>query len=103
MNSRFEGSVGSYVILTLTNAILVSLTLGIATPWAIVREYRWRYNNQVIDGKRLVFEGRGGDLFGKFIIWVLLIIITLGIYVFWVARNLERWRCENTRLIDIAG
>ena len=43
---------------------------------------KYRINHTIINGQRLSFVGRGGDLFVNWLKWILLTIITLGIYGF---------------------
>lgn len=50
----------------------------------------------VIDGKRLVFDGKGVQLFGQYIKWFLLSIITLGIYSFWLNIKMKQWVVSHT-------
>lgn len=94
--SKFTAGLGSLIGLNITNFLLVVFTLGFGIPCAICRKYRWLYKNQVIDGRRLVFEGKAGSLFGQWIKWILLSIITLGIYSLWVPIKKQKWITEHT-------
>lgn len=49
-----------------------------------------------INGRRLEFFGSAGGLFGRWLLWLLLIIITLGICSFWVHPRLTKWKVEQT-------
>lgn len=93
--SKFTGGLWSLIGLNLSNALLIIFTLGLGTPCAICREYRWLYKNQVIDGRRLVFEGTAGSLFGHWIKWMLLGFITFGIYFFWLPIKQQKWITEH--------
>jgi uncharacterized membrane protein YjgN (DUF898 family) len=57
--SRFDGHVGEYIGLSILMFILVVCTLGFGVPWAVCILHEWRMNHLVIDGKQVVFEGRG--------------------------------------------
>jgi len=93
LNSRFEfdGGAATYVATAIAGFVVIVLTIGICTPWAIVMRYRWRTKHTLIHGYRLRFTGTAPRLFGMWIKWWLLIIVTLGIYGFWVAPRLTRW------------
>jgi uncharacterized membrane protein YjgN (DUF898 family) len=58
--------------------------------------YGWEAKHTVINGKRLVFDGKATQLFGNWIKWLLLTIITLGIYSFWIGISLKKWRVKHT-------
>ena len=97
--TKFSGSVLAIFLFPLWAGPFCLITLGIATPWVLCIVMRWICNNTTRNGKRFIFKGTGGGLFGRFIIWWLLTLITLGIYSFWSIRNQIRWVVEN---IDIA-
>ena len=99
MESRFNGTVLDYFIYSLGAGLLISITLGIATPWAVCIWMRWICKNSTLNGKQLSFKGSGGGLFGHFIKWFILTIITFGIYSFWAGRNMIRWIIENTETV----
>ncbi len=100
---RFKGTGGQFFVKYLVNALLMGITLYIYTPWALCDYRKWFLENteiveqgQVIGG--FTFEGKGGTLFGKFIVGMLLTIITLGIYYFWFEVNLKKFNYENTKI-----
>ncbi len=96
--SRFTGGLlgmmGTFVIMM----ILICCTLGIALPWAICIWQNWVVTHTVIDGKQMVFDGTGGQLFGNYIKWLLLCIVTLGIYSWWLPIKFRQWTTMHTHL-----
>ena len=100
--SKFVGTVGGYLGTAILASLLTSITLGIAAPWAICMILNYVYSNMVIEGKRLVFHGKGGSLFGSWIKWVLLTFVTFGIYGFWVPVKVLSWITENTSFEEVA-
>ena len=98
MGSYFKGGLASYVILQITNIILIVFTLGLAAPWAITRTYRWEIENTIIDGRRLIFNGSAIGLFSHWIKWWFLTLITFGIYGFWVHIKVIDWKARHTHL-----
>lgn len=81
---------------------LVSIiTLGIGYPFMYCVKKRWECKHTFIDGKQLVFDGKGGQLFGNLIKWALLSIITLGIYYILKGKILMiEWGTKHTHYLD---
>jgi len=94
--SKFDASVLEFVLYSIGTSLIISFTLGIATPWAVCFMYKFVISHIVLDGKRLVFDGTGGQLFGNWIKWLIFIVITCGIYSFWVAPRLIDWIVKHT-------
>ncbi|MCB1190523.1 MAG: DUF898 domain-containing protein [Leptospiraceae bacterium] len=61
-------------------------------------------NLESIDSEKTInylkFYGSGGDLFGIFIVNLLLSIVTLGIYSFWGTVKITKYIYENTELLE---
>lgn len=98
--SYFDGGLLQLIGWKLLGGLIILLTLGICTPWAICMEYNWEVKHTVINGKRLVFDGTAIKLFGNWIKWLLLCIITLGIYSFWLSIALKKWKTKHTHFAD---
>ena len=62
--------------------------------------YRWEAKHTVINGHRLFFDGTAVQLFGKWILWLLLTIITAGIYGFWAGIMLKKWKASHTHFAN---
>ena len=100
---KFDGGAATYVGTAILGALLTVATLGICYPFAVVLMQRWRAKHSLIDGKRLVFTGSAWGLFGRWLLWLLLIFVTLGIYLFWVGPRIELWKWEHTDFMVEAG
>lgn len=96
MESKFDGRLIGLIGIGILQTLLIAITLGIGTPWAVCIRERWMAKHTIIDGQRLVFDGKGGQLFGKYIVWLLLTIITLGIYSFWLSIKMKQWVVSHT-------
>lgn len=94
--SAFTGGLFSYVAHKMVAYLLILLTLGIATPWAIVFLKRWEVRHTIIDGQSLRFDGSAMGLFSQWIKWLLLTFVTLGIYGFWVNIKMKQWVVKHT-------
>jgi len=96
-SSTWDGGVLDTVVNSIVASLMITFTCGIATPWAICYMWKFIIDHVIIDGKRLSFDGNGGQLFGNWIKWFLLTIITCGIYGFWVIPRLYAWIASHTR------
>ncbi len=98
MESKFTGGLLGMIGIGILQGLIIGITLGIGTPWAICLKESWYVKHTIIDGYRLTFDGTGGQLFGNFIKWFLLTIITLGIYSFWLTIKMKQWVTKHTHL-----
>ncbi len=99
--SRFTG--GAFANFGRNFAVtLVSLiTIGIAYPFMKCWKLRWEARNTYIDDRRLIFDGKGGQLLGKWLLWVLLSIVTIFIYaLIRMPLNMIRWTTKHTHFED---
>lgn len=94
--SKFTGGLLGLIGISLLQGLLISITLGFGTPWAICMKEKWVAEHTIIDGKRLTFDGTGGQLFGNYIKWFLLTLITFGIYGFWLSIKMKKWIVKHT-------
>lgn len=94
--SQFTGGLLGLIGINLLQVIMITITLGLGTPWAICMKERWIAKHTIIDGKQLTFDGTGGQLFGNYIKWFLLTIVTLGIYGFWLDIKMKQWITKHT-------
>ena len=102
MNSNRSLGLLGLIGIALLQGLLIIITLGIATPWAVCIEERWMAKHTYIDGKQLVFDGTGKELFGKYIIWLLLTIVTIGIYALWLTIKMRAWTVSHTHMVENA-
>ena len=100
MESKFSGKVLTIFLFCIWSPVLLTISLGLATPFVTCTVIRWICDNSTIGGKTFKFNGTASGLFGRWIIWYLLSIITLGIYSFWATRNQIRWVVENLETVN---
>lgn len=98
MESKFTGRILGFIGIKLGSSLIISFTLGLGVPWAVVLKQRWITKHQIIDGQRLIFDGTGSQLFGQYIKWFLLSIITVGIYGLWVPIKIQSWVTSHTHV-----
>ena len=99
--SKFTAHIWSFIGRNILVVLLSIITLGIATPWALCSYQRWVAKHTIIDGREIRFEGRGGALFLKTLLWGFLTIITLGIFVYSFIVRLQRWIVRNTSFVVV--
>ena len=95
-NSEFDGGLLGLIGISILQGILITFTLGLGAPWAVCIRERWVAKHTIIDGRRLTFDGNGGQLFGNYIKWFLLTIVTFGIYGFWLSIKMKQWIVKHT-------
>ena len=96
--SKWEGCLLGAIGINLLMILITACTLGIGAPWALCMKERWVASHTVLDGKRLRFDGQGGELFVTYLKWYLFTVITIGIYGFFVPTKLKQWKVSNTHL-----
>lgn len=97
--SKFTGGLLGLLGINILQGILIMITFGLGAPWAICMKERWIAKHTVIDGRQLVFDGTGSQLFGNYIKWFLLTIVTLGIYSFWLSIRMKQWIIKHTHMV----
>ncbi len=97
---NYVGTAGALLKSQFLNLLLMSITFGIYTPWALVNLKKWTYENVEVGGQRgrLTFDGDGGTLFGTYLLGMILTYCTLGIYGAWLANDIFAFYWDNTRL-----
>ncbi|WP_195451414.1 zinc-ribbon domain-containing protein [Anaeromassilibacillus sp. 1001302B_160321_C8] len=97
-NSYFDGGLMGLIGVNLAVAFVSFITLGLAWPALWCFRMRWVYKHTVIGGYRLKFTGKGGQLFGKYLLWVLLTIVTLTIYAWWLPIKYKKWEISHVEI-----
>ena len=98
MESKFTGGLLGLIGISILQSLIITITFGIATPWAVCIKQNWIAKHTIIDGHQVTFDGTGGQLFGQYIKWFLLTIVTLGIYGLWVGIKMQQWVTKHTHL-----
>lgn len=101
--SVFTGSAMAMFGRSLVTALVSLVSLGIATPWMVCKYQRFVIGNTYIGGRKLRFDGVGGRLFGKWILWELLTVVTFGIYGIWATQRMQAWFTMHTHFDDDAS
>ena len=98
MESKFTGGLLGSIGISILQFLIILLTLGFGTPWAICLREKWIAKHTIIDGRKVTFNGTGAQLFGNYIKWFLLTLITFGIYGFWLNIKMKQWVVKHTHL-----
>ncbi len=95
-DSFYDGMVGERLGEVLVAYLMIVFTCGIATPWALVRIFRYDIGHSVVNGDRLQFSGTGAGYWGENQLIGLLNFITCGIYFSWGVVRINRWFYTHT-------
>lgn len=98
MESKFTGGLLGLIGISILQYLLIFITLGLGVPWAVCLKESWIAKHTIIDGRQVIFDGTGGQLFGNYIKWFLLTIITIGIYGLWIPIKMKQWVVKHTHL-----
>lgn len=101
--SYFDGGATKKFFLRLGCFLLTICTLFIGLPWAMCAYYRWETSHTVIDGRRLAFDGKGKQLFGRYLLWLLLTILTIFIFVGQLSARLKKWKMMHTHFASLTN
>ena len=78
--SYFDGTTLQLIGWRFLGSLVSLITLGLCTPWAFTMIYRWEANHTYIEGRKLRFDGSALQLFGKWIVWLLVAIGMITIF-----------------------
>ncbi|MBP3872050.1 MAG: DUF898 family protein [Faecalicoccus sp.] len=98
--SYFDGNGKDLFVISLVNALAMSVTCGIMIPWAQVRVARYEAGHTVYNGRRLQFVGKTSDLFILYLKWILLSMVTCGIYFPFAMVEYTKWISRYTGYED---
>lgn len=99
LGGTFDGNLAVWFFIRLGCFLLNVCTLFLLKPFTYCWKRGWYIRHCVYDGRRMVFDGNGAQLFGAYIKWFLLSIVTLGVYyLLWMSLNMKRWETEHTHL-----
>ena len=96
-NCEFNGTGGQYFPTVFIHMfLLTAITFGIYLPWALARLLRLKASHTTINGKKVVFKGRGSDFLVILVVNLILTIVTFGLYGPWAICKVCDWRVRNT-------
>lgn len=98
--SQFTGGAFAYFFRNLAVGLVSSLTLGLLLPAMLCWQQRWVARHTFINGRQQSFDGKGIQLFGKYLLWLLLTIVTLGIFSLWLPVKIKKWTTKHTHFVD---
>ena len=104
-DSYYDGKLLELIGWNILRILLISITFTIAQPWADCMVLKYRLSHTVLNGKRLKFEGTGGELVVERFKWIFLTIVTLTIYAWFIPMKKKKWvlshiHFEDEELVD---
>lgn len=101
--SRFTGGAFANAFIGWISVIVSLITLGLACPAMICWKNRWVASHTYINNKQLAFDGKGHQLLGRFMLWLLLSVVTIGIYyIVCMKVAVTKWEVKHTHFADSA-
>ncbi|QWB95171.1 DUF898 domain-containing protein [Mycoplasmatota bacterium] len=97
--STFTGNTLGYLGVNLLAFLVSTVTFGIAIPFMVCYKEKWIAQHTLIDGYQLDFDGKGSQLIGKWLLWLLLTIVTLSIFALFMPMKLKKWKITHTHFI----
>ncbi|MBD5583911.1 MAG: DUF898 domain-containing protein [Clostridia bacterium] len=95
--SFFTGGTFLYFLFGFLKLLATVFTLGLAYPYLQCKFIEWEVTHTWINGRQLIFTGKYKELYGKYIIWLLLSVVTFGLYYIIKMRlNLIEWETKYT-------
>jgi hypothetical protein len=94
--SFYDGNTFIMFLLRLLGFILFFVTLTISYPWTMCMIYRYQTKHTVVNGYRLKFDGKGSQLLGRYLLWLLLTILTVGIFLIFLTNKIRIWKAKHT-------
>lgn len=73
----FRGDGGKYFLICLVNVLLCIITLGIYTPWALMKCRRYIYSNMEVNGQSFSYGVTGGNIFVSLLFFMVIYIAIL--------------------------
>ncbi|MBR1892653.1 MAG: DUF898 family protein [Lachnospiraceae bacterium] len=94
----FDGNSLQFLGYGILEDVIILLTCGLGTPWAITMVQRWLVRHSVIGEDRLKFVGTALGLLGQFLIIWLLTCVTCGIYYPWGVVRMNKYLTSHTHV-----
>jgi len=95
------GSNVGYALRMMAYLALTIVTLGIARPVGDIALYRYLMQHTWFGNQKFEFDGRAGQMMGKWILSLLLSPFTLGLSLFWYSAFRMRYLQSQTRYQNI--
>ena len=99
-DSFFDGRMIQRALINIASFFLFFLSAGFAYPWLMCWKMRWETKHTIVQGHRLKFTGKGIQLFGRYLLWLLLTILTVGIILLWIQIFIKKWKVKHIEFAD---
>lgn len=96
--SEFTGSAFGLLCVNLIAFLVSILTLFFGLPAMVCYKQRWMARHTIVDNRHLTFDGTAGQLFGKWIGWLILCVLTVGLFLPFLPLKVKKWVVSHTHL-----
>ncbi len=102
VESYFSGGAAGYLGIHLLSYALTCFTFGIGKAWGDKMVLEWEAKHTHIGGNTLMFNGTGGQLFVKYLIFAILTPLTLGLYAIFFPVTYTKWKVKHTEAVLVS-
>lgn len=95
-DSYFSGGAGGFLGIHILQYLITAATFGFGAAWGQKKVLEWEAKHTHIGGSPLVFQGTGGQLFIKYLLFAFLTPLTLGIYAIFFPVIIMKWKYSHT-------
>lgn len=96
--SEFTGSAFGLLGVNLLAFLVSILTLFFGLPAMVCYKQRWMARHTIVDNRHLTFDGTAGQLFGKWIGWLIVCVLTVGLFLPFLPLKVKKWVVSHTHL-----
>jgi uncharacterized membrane protein YjgN (DUF898 family) len=94
----FRGEVLAFLKLFVGGSLLSMITLGLYYPFFDTRRHGFLMSHSYFGNQKFAFDGRGRDLFGRYLLSLLFFLPTLGLSWLWFVARKQRYFWGRTAL-----
>lgn len=93
--SSYDGKVGAKSGFKIFGFLAGVFTFGLAKTFVICKREKYFAEHTLINGSPIYFDGTGGDLLKKQVLWGALTVATFGVFALWTDQQRRQWICSN--------
>lgn len=94
-NSYFDGGFWGFVGTNILAGLVLFVPV-VGFVWSDIIQTRWMTEHTVVDSRRLIFTGKVGHFFLKYLLWGVLTGITFGIFALFMPVKIMKLEAEHT-------
>jgi len=97
---EFHGDYMGYAKVSIVAILLMGITFGLGTPWAMRNIFCWTAENSTINGRKIKFVGTINDIVMFLLKTIGLCIITFNLYAFVLQVDFLKFLSAKIQFVD---